>query len=240
MKQILFLGLIALSLFSCEKYHTRNTEISDFIRSEYYADARQIYYDEFSFNKFHKNYNEAEFDEKEIDHILKLIQLVYDSELPERDTIFSVYNIHKSCSGNFNTIILHVDTSNYAIKNLAKGITSNTSDRVLDNYLLEYEIDSVVRSMSYPKSNWLALYFKKAWNPIKTIDDFATVEGVEYCSGNEGCFDGDDIEVKIKAGKMEIDFSHGWGDCPSGCIRRIGWIFSVRNNQVKLLKRYEN
>lgn len=73
MKQILLLGLIAFSIYSCEKYHTRNTEMNEFIRSEYYADAHQIYYEEFSSNRLHKNYNEAEFDEKEIDHILKLI-----------------------------------------------------------------------------------------------------------------------------------------------------------------------
>lgn len=65
---------------------------------------------ELSTNRLHENYNEAEFDEKEIDHVLKCIQLVYNSELPERDTIFSEYLIKKYCSQKFKSLLLKVDT----------------------------------------------------------------------------------------------------------------------------------
>lgn len=163
-----------------------------------------------------------------------------DSDLPERDTIFSQYNIHKSCRGKFNAILINVDTAILAIKNLAQGITTNTVDPIVDEFLIGYEIDSVSKLRSYPRLSWPAIYFKKEWNPIKTIDDFTTVEEIEFGAGNDACFDGDDIEVKRKPGYVEIDFSHGWGDCSSGCIRGKGWVFGVRNNRVKLVKGYKS
>ncbi|MGB0431406.1 MAG: hypothetical protein ACPGLV_13100 [Bacteroidia bacterium] len=240
MKQILLLSLAAFSLCSCEKYHTRNTEINEFIRSEYYDDARQIYYDEFSNNKLHKNYNEARFDEKEIDHNLKLIQLVYDSELPERDTVFSEYSIKKYCSHEFKHLTIKLDT--HVI--LPSRISKMNFDGLprLQSFVEKYNVESIeLLWASFPNFYWVSFNLEEALNPIKLIDDLYEIEGIEFASGSGICIgDGDNISVRRKPGHVEIDFSIGWGDCPSGCLRRKGWIFKIKNNQVTLKKRYEN
>lgn len=76
---------------------------------------------------------------------------------------------------------------------------------------------------------------------MKLVDEIYELEGTRFASGNRICIgDGDGILIRRKAGFVEINFSIGWGDCPSGCIRREGWVFKIRNNKVSLMKRYES
>lgn len=109
-------------------------------------------------------------------------------------------------------------------------------------FVEKHKVDSITLLWSrFPNFQWVQLHLNKALNPIKLIDELYELEGTRFVSSNEGCIgDGDNISVRRKPGYVEIDFSHGWGDCSSGCIRRKGWVFSVRNNRVKLVKRYKS
>jgi hypothetical protein len=55
---------------------------------------------------------------------------------------------------------------------------------------------------------------------------FAGVDRIGYAGyGNGSIGGGDDIEARAMDGYVELDFSVGYGDCPSGCIYRHYWMF---------------
>lgn len=221
---------------ACQKTDISNTKISDYIRQAYYADARQMYFEEWKDNPQHINYNKPTFDEAAIDNILRMIQGVYDSKSAHRDSIFDVYQIHKYGTSDFKTLVLEVDPNNQAISQLAEGLIK-TDNNKLNGLLNTYQVDSVRKFSSYPEFNWLIMHFKKAWNPIKVCADFEKIEGITTCEG-DNAFAGDGYNISLVRDEHYTDlvFSHGSGDCPSGCINRQYWIYRFSGKKMRFVR----
>ena len=238
------LMLCAIVLISCDDEdtvdYTKDIKISQYVRDNYYQDAQQLYMNEIINNPNHPNYNNTTLDVQEIETILKHIQAVYDLNVPERDTVFNVYNIHGYYCYSFNAISLKVTPDDPAINNLVNDIYP-TGNSQFDDLLSTYQFDYVDPAYSYPKFPWLTIYFKQEYNLIPIVDEFEKLPFVTYSEFNRGCIgDGNTITLKRGDNSAIITFSIGRGDCPAGCIYHRYWEFVINSGHAEFYRSYEN
>ncbi len=242
MKRIFLLIIIALFLIRCEKKDGTNDnnelKLDSYIIENYSEDAKQLYFHEIFQDSTHANYNNPVLDDHEIKEILEIIQAVYDSDSPERDTVFEIYQIHGYYCYSFSSISLKVDTGKAEIKNLVNNIIP-TGETALDNLLNSYNFDSVKTSYSYPRFPWLSIYTGDEYNMIPIAKEFSEIESVQTADFNKGCIgDGNTIELTRNDDSATIIFSIGSGDCPAGCIYHRYWEFKVTGEEAEFIKTY--
>ncbi len=242
MKKILPFAIFVLFILGCQKAQDTSNDnivLTPFVLDNYYHDAKQLYFDEIFKDSTHQNYMNTTIDENEVDKILKIIQAVYDSDYPERDTIFDIYQIHGYYCYSFSSVDLKVDTSQSEIKNLANSVFP-TGEPNLDNLLTTYHFDSVSTRYGYPEFSWLTIYTDDEYNLIPLERDFSELSSVEIAEFNKGCIgDGNTITLSRNNYSSIITFSIGAGDCPSGCIYHRYWEFEVANGIAKFKRVYE-
>jgi hypothetical protein len=59
---------------------------------------------------------------------------------------------------------------------------------------------------------------------------YEKIPGVIFAEPNGYIGDGDNIEWFKKNNTWHLAFSHGWGDCPAGCINRYYWYVTINEN----------
>ncbi|TYA71506.1 hypothetical protein [Seonamhaeicola marinus] len=241
MKKILLITALSVLFLNCEEdkmNENDNQKLDSFIIENYFFDAKQLYFHEIFQDSNHPNYQNEILDQNEIDKILKIIQAVYYSDSPERDTVFDIHKIHGYYCYSFSSISLKVDTEAPEIKNLVNKVIP-TGETKLDDLLNLYDFDSIRTSYSYPKFPWLTIYTDKEFNMIPLEEEFKKVTSIEYAEFNKGCIgDGNTIELTRNDNSATITFSIGKGDCPAGCIYRKHWEFEVSNGSAKFIKTY--
>lgn len=242
MKKILPLIIFALILLSCEKEDEiigyDKIELNSYIIENYSYDAKQLYYHEIFQDSTHVNYKNPIIDNNEVNKVLKIIQAVYNSDSPERDTVFDVYQIHGFYCYSFNSISLKVNPDLPEIQNLSENIIP-TGETSLDNVLNTYNFDSVKTSYSYPNFPWLTIYTSDEYNMIPVEKEFTNINSVLIAEINSVCIgDGNTITLTRNNNSATITFSIGRGDCPAGCIYHRYWEFKVSNGIAKFIKAY--
>ncbi len=247
MKSTIFILTLASAILitSCRKDNPSSIgydkiELTQFIIDNYQSDAKQLFFDEILHNSDHFNYNNPVLDETEVNKILKIIQAVYSSESPERDTVFDVYMIHGYYCYSFNSIGLEVNTELPEIENLSNGIIP-TGNTALDDLLSYYQFDSVNTSTYYPDFSWLTIYTANEYNLIPIEKKFKALPAILDSYFNKACIgDGNTITLTRTEGSATITFSIGLGDCPSGCIFHRYWEFRVMEGKAVFTRSYEN
>ena len=214
--------------------------LESFVADEYFEDAKQIYFREVINDSNHPNYDDPILNVTEINEILDIIQAVYNSNSPERDTVFEVYEIHTQYCFNLNSITIEGKTYLPEIQNLAKGIIP-TGNAELDAILTTYHFDSVEKlHKDYPKYPWLILYSSQDYNLIpiekalRSLPSIVTADFEKNCNGG-----GEYIRLDRNSDFTTITFSIGRGDCPSGCTYRKFWEFKVVGDTAYFIKSYE-
>ena len=242
MKKALIIALSSFLLFGCDRTNNDDPVRVDFdpyIVENYLRDAKQLYFHEIIQDSTHANFNNPILDQNEINKILEIIQAVYNSTTPERDTVFDVYRTHGYYCYDFSSIYLKVHPEFAEIQNLANGIFP-TGDPALDHILSTYEFDSVSRFSSYPNFAWLSIYTQNEYNLIPAEREFAGLASIQVAEFNKGCIgDGDNITLARYADFDIIIFSIGRGDCPAGCIYHRYWEFKVANGTAEFIRSYE-
>ncbi len=250
MKKIFPFIIFVILLLGCEKENkTKNINQDDedivitltpYIIENYSEDAKQLYFDEIFKNDMHEDYMNPALDEQEIEKILEIIQAVYNSDSPERDTVFNVYDIHGYYCYGFSSMYLKVDTTKTEIHNLANNIFP-TGEPNLDQLLTTYHFDSVATSYSYPRFPWLTIYTDDEYNMIPLEKEFSEISSILIAEFNKGCVgDGNTITIDRTNDPIIITFSIGEDDCPSGCIYHRYWEFEVSNGIAKFKRAYED
>lgn len=238
----LFFGIVII-LSSCNKDTTvgyENIELEDYIIDNYSTDAKQLYIHEIYSDSTHPEYYNTEIDYDEVEKMLKIIQAVYNSESPWRDTVFDVYNIHAFYCYSLNSMYLQVDTSLPEIQNLSNNIIP-TGEANLDAILNNYNFDSVKTFYSYPDFNWLSIFTKDEYNLLAVENEFENLQSISIAEVGGGCVgDGNQITIERNESSAIIVFSIGWGDCPAGCIHHRYWEFKVENGQAEFIETYNN
>lgn len=245
MKSLYSIALALLMLISCDKDdHTAidydNIALDTFILNHYTEDAKQLYFNEIYNDSTHENFNNPILDTNEIIKILKIIQIVYNSNSPQRDTIFERYQIHGYYCYSFRSISLKVQTELPEIQNLANGIIP-TGETDLDHLLTMYNFDSVKTSYSYPGFPWLTIYTSEEYNMIPIENSFNELPSIIIAEFNRGCIgDGNSISMTRNIDSATIIFSIGDGDCPAGCTYHKYWEFRVENGGAKFVRTYSD
>ncbi|ALO14451.1 hypothetical protein L21SP5_00780 [Salinivirga cyanobacteriivorans] len=206
----------------------------------YRTDAIQLYQQEIINNPNHPNYSEPILNHEEIDRVFELINAVYELDIPERDTVFAVYEIHTRCCIMMNGLSLKVQTDAPEVQNMVNGVTP-TGNALLDSLLNIYAFDSVKLAYSYPEFPWLTLYTQEIWNMIPIAHEFEQIDAVLLSDLYPGCVgDGNTITMERNNDFAKLTFSIGWGDCPAGCINHRYWEFRVIGGAAEFIQAYEN
>lgn len=242
MKRILPLLLLTILLYQCTSEDMSpscdDISLDPFIVENYSDDALNLYFHEITQDESHPNYSNPELDSDEIEKILKIIQAVYNSDSPERDTVFDVHKIHGYYCYSFNSVNFKVDAKRSEIENLATNVIP-TGDAYIDNLLTTYGFDTVRTSYGYPQTPWITLYTDGEYNMIPIKKAFVKSDAIEGDDTNEFCIgDGDGIGLRRSGDSATITFSIGRGDCPAGCFYHRYWEFSVKDCQAKFVRVY--
>lgn len=235
---------LVLILISCEKepptiVNYNEIVLDSLIINKFYNDAKQLYFDELYDNSTHQNNDTSLIYEDQINDILKIFQAVYDSDLPQRDTIFEKYDIHARYCYDFNSISLKVAPDSAEIKNLVSGEIP-TGQQHLDSLINTYGFDSVKSAASYPETPWLKLFCSKEYNMIPIKKSFSKIPSVITAKIVKGCGgDGNNIILDRGNNEATITFSIGRGDCWSGCIYHKYWVFQIRGTKPEFVQSWE-
>lgn len=240
MNKLSVLSLILFILISCEKdnitpINYKTITLDSVIINNYTQDAKLLYYHEVFQNPDHPNHNSAVLDTNAINNILKIIQAVYDSAIPESDEVFEKHSIHARYCYSFNSVNLRVKPDAPEIRNLAEDLLPTGND-TLDYILTRFNFDSTKLYYGYPGFPWLTVFFKGEQNMIPVRDNFKQLAMVETAELTSSCIgDGHTIRLNRSEDEATIVFSIGWGDCPAGCINHKYWKFHVSKNHVKFI-----
>jgi hypothetical protein len=227
-----YAGIIACIILTaaCERetFEPYGCNVSPKIDSLYRLDAYRLLLHEIYYDSLHPDRVSPRFNETKVLKILGAFQAVYDLNVPERDTIIEQYDIHVYPVLGLYSISLKVDPSAGEIQNLVNGqVTGNAQ---LDTFLSTYAFDQVSTSMFYPDFNWITITSDSAWNLIPLWEHLKTFDFIYDAGMGDGAMgDGNTIVLERKAQSLLLDFSIGWGDCPSGCINRKHWRFEISN-----------
>lgn len=163
------------------------------------------------------------------DTVMNALIAVYNATtLPARDTVISIYDIHTFPNPVLNNISVFADSNLTWMNQLQNNIipTGNLS------------VDSLINDFGLNLSSYLdwwnsfpyhtAVFQSDSnYNIPAMVNRFLTIPGVFYAESSNYYGDGNDISDSIYSTFVELIYSYGWEDCPSGCINRRFWKFRV-------------
>ncbi len=108
----------------------------------------------------------------------------------------------------------------------------------MDTLILKYKLD-LIRIFHLLGGDIALLESTEPLNLLALSRLFEKIPGVRYATPEGWGGDGDDIEAITETTSIQLIFSVGWGDCPSGCIHRHFWQYRVNSNgKVQFLRSY--
>ncbi len=154
--------------------------------------------------------------------ILNLLIAVYNAEnLTARDLVIDTYKIHTFPRPVMHELLIKVDTSYSWVMKWKNGeqITGNPNiDSLMNMYDLELK-----DYYDWRIGQYVLIRAQDPLNLIPLAGQFNSIDGIIAANLNSVIGDGNDIELDGN----RLIFSYGYGDCPSGCISRLYWIFEV-------------
>ncbi|HUR31612.1 MAG TPA: T9SS type A sorting domain-containing protein [Saprospiraceae bacterium] len=171
------------------------------------------------------------------DTFLNALIAVYNAtHLPERDTVIEILDIHTSPSAYIDRIVVAADSNLSWMKLLRQNLIP-TGYAPLDSMIDKYDL-SVDGYENW--SNWffwhtVTLKSTRNFNIPNLAEAFNTLSEIYFAEHKVIYGDGNEINDD---GVIVIDpfpivpsvslfYSHGWGDCQSGCIEHRTWWFKI-------------
>lgn len=167
-----------------------------------------------------------------VESLFRALARVYNAtDLPARDSVVALYDIHTFPRPDMVRLVLSVDSTAEWPRAWLAGhrLTGNSVvdalmtewDLRLDRYDdLTYFDDAAQLSATVPL------------NTFALAARFEAIEGVISAGPAGWGGDGDDIIAEGTPDVWLLDYSVGFGDCPSGCIARHYWTFRVHDDGV--------
>lgn len=114
-----------------------------------------------------------------------------------------------------------------------------TGGSALDQLLNKYNFDTANASTIYPTFPMITIYTSDSYNLIPVLKEFSDLASISDADFDTGCIgDGNTITLERMDESATITFSIGSGDCPSGCLYRTHWEFSVSNGVATFIRTY--
>ncbi len=154
---------------------------------------------------------------------------VYNAySLPARDSVASILNIHTFPHPTLNSLIVAADSTLQWMQRLKLGIIP-TGNSELDSLLLLYQLnlESYQDFGNFLTYHMVVFETESNYNLLPLASLFANIPGVEFAHPNTFAGDGNNIWDSVYTDHVELIYSYGWGDCPSGCTSRRFWKFNV-------------
>ncbi|MDP1725857.1 MAG: T9SS type A sorting domain-containing protein [Bacteroidota bacterium] len=167
-----------------------------------------------------------------------LIAVFNANSLKAADTI---KNVHTLPYPDLHTINIAADSNLNWMINLRLR-TIPTGDNRIDSLIFIYKL-KYYGYLAFKKKPYHAVTLKSdSFLNIKPlIAVFDSIPGVYFSEPNPQGSDGNDIKDSIYKDYIQLIYSIGWGDCPSGCINRRFWKFNVYwDCSVEFIESYEN
>ena len=139
-----------------------------------------------------------------------------------------------------NTLLVAVDTS-YSWTKAWQNKTVTTDNSQINDLILPY--DFKIHSYFSLTTYYVAeLKTDRSINLYALSERLEKIPGVLHAGPDSYGGGGNDIEATIYTNSnIEYIFSIGWGDCPSGCIERHYWKYTVdTEGYVHFVKEYGN
>jgi hypothetical protein len=236
MKISKFLSLIVLVLVSLfypsvhAQIYTSSCEAHDSIVSKYRNDA-----DRLAVRKAFKqnlSYKDSTQISKECsDTFLNALIAVYNAvDMPLRDTITSIYQVHTNFSPSLNLILIYADTSEQWVKNALQAIAPlgfMEFDSVFTEY--NFELDYFIE---LGKTVLLVYKTETNLNLLPLITYMNGLNGNHHIVIHEGIAVSHETDIidSIHSEQIDLTYSYAWGDCPSGCLYKRSWKVSVNED----------
>ncbi len=221
-KIILFILIFKISLLFSQ---VDTCHIDSNVRNLYYNDAIYLTYDLVQ-DTAYPYHDSIHLPQTQANKILKDMGMVYYLSGPERDTVISLYHIHYNHCPIYkrNEIIIMPDTNYLWVKQfIYDSIISG--NLIFDSLIAGNDFKLGDYSQYY---NYIDVYTDSTYNLTSIIEKLNTIPGVIYAmEGAPLAGDGDYIKYNSTSTYEELIYSHGWGDCPSGCTSRCFWVFHV-------------
>jgi hypothetical protein len=166
------------------------------------------------------------------DTVLKALIAVYNATtLPARNSVISQYNIHTFPNPGMNHLEVAADSNLTWMQQLKAG-NIPTGNAQVDSLISDYDLTL----QFYTNYNgWFPYHVvsfasDSNYNLPPLTDLFENVPGVMFSDPGTVIGDGNDISATIYPNYVQLAYSIGWEDCPSGCIYRHYWTFNVYYN----------
>lgn len=177
------------------------------------------------------------------DSFLNQLISVYNAvNIPERDTVVSLLDIHTFPDLIMRNIVVTADSNLSWMKQLKNGIIP-TGYQALDSIIAKYDLTIDEYKTWYNSFFWHAVIFKSQinYNIPALASAFETLPDVYFSEPTNIAGDGNDIndEPFIIVGENfghNLFYIYGWGDCPAGCTQnRIWWFKTYDDCSVQLV-----
>lgn len=151
---------------------------------------------------------------------------VYNSTLPARDTVVDMLDIHMYPHITMELLAVTADSTLPWMQQLRMGVTP-TGTPGIDDLMSSYGV-LCTGYYVWPWGAHTAVFDTQTNVNIPALCAlFAAQPGVHYAEPNGGCCDGNTITDSVYTDHVNLVYSRGWGDCPSGCTERRFWEFNV-------------
>jgi hypothetical protein len=108
-----------------------------------------------------------------------------------------------------------------------------TGESAVDDLLTEFRATKVEKIFAAQESAWFTVTFDQPLNVNLLAERIADLGGdINYAEPNRYAGDGNNITFRREGTNRIYSFSHGWGDCPAGCINRRYWTVTITENGV--------
>jgi hypothetical protein len=156
--------------------------------------------------------------------------LVYNATaLPARDTVVDAYGIHTFPQPSTRSFFLIVAGDQVWAQRLTHD-TVPTGNALIDQLLADYSLSFDHAFVLTNNRLLIVLRTAAPLNVAALTSKFADASGVLSADPNGACCDGNNIIGSIEASRILLDYSVGYGDCPSGCIGRRSYHFAVHED----------
>lgn len=159
-----------------------------------------------------------------IEYYYDVLVHFYNSRVEARDSVVHFYKADYAAGGyawdSFgiglnDSVEFELDWTNSVLR---------TENPVLDSMILEYDL---ILDGFWPLSN--SIYFRTPHPaylaPLE--DTFSGFPEVRWAGPDGYGISINDIEISHSDSVALVTYSHGWGDCPAGCIYRHYWDFKI-------------
>ncbi len=175
--------------------------------------------------------NQIEIPENLVRNLYNGLIHIVNSGLEEAQDVTTEYQIQARSQFARGEIIISVDTTEADwLDNWRNGLLETGVEQI-DQLITTYEMDlksfSELHSMPWAMA---VLKTNQQINPLPFAEQFTDIPSISGAELNFMVGDGNTIKVNVESGAIFYRFEYAWGDCPSGCINRHFWEFSVDEN----------